>query len=846
MDTRLKLSALPRRFADQYTRADLWRIPTLAALYLLLAIIAMKFGIVHGNAAILWPATGLTLFALLRHGLQLWPGIFIGAFAAGLWINDPLWVSATIAIGNTLDTVGGVWLLRQTSFNTDLRRLRDYYHLVFCGALAATLPSTLIGPGSLWLAGFITPAQLPGVALHWWMGNALGVVLVTPALLILRQTPEFLRRNEYPWEASVLWLLSFGAGMMVFMGWNPGWLPFKMLMLPFWVAPLMVWTALRFGRHGVSLLLILYFSQSLMGVSLGEGLFAQDMKETGLLNFWSFHIIACIAAMTLGIVLHERRIAADQALAEKTRLRSVIDAVPDLIFFKDIRSVYTGCNKAFEQYFNATESDITGKTDFDFVPGEVARFYRDHDAVVLAQNRRRSNEEWITYADGRKRLHETLKTPLRNAQGEVIGLVGISRDITERKAAEQEHERLYNAIAASLNEIYIFDADNLHFQFVNAGALDNLGYTLEETRRLTPLDLKPFFSLDDFRQLLAPLFMHEKPVQVFETMHRRKNGSLYPVEIHLQLFENGNERYFLAIVQDTTHRLDAEQALRLAASVFEHSKQSILITDADVRIVCVNNAFSEITGFSADEVIGHNPRLLGSGNHDKSFFQAMWASLLNTGSWSGELWNRRKDGSVYVEWMDICSVRAPTGQLTNYIGLSYDITDRKAAEENMRHLAQHDFLTGLPNRVLFYDRFEQVLASAHRNETQFAVFFLDLNRFKEVNDTLGHQFGDALLKAVAIRLTDTMRATDTVCRLGGDEFVILVPEIDNARQAQTLAEILHQKFRQPCVVEGREIAITFSIGYATFPEDGDSMGDLLQAADLAMYRSKNADRIERL
>ena len=846
MSARLTIGSRPPSLIFRFSRADLWRIPLLAMLYLLIAIVAMKFGTVQGNATVVWPSSGLALFALLAYGRQLWPGILIGAFAAGLWIHDPAWVSLPIAVGNTLDALLAVWLLQRTTFDARLNSLTNYYQLIFQGALAASLPSTLIGPAALAVAGYFVPDQFFQVALHWWMGNSLGIVLIAPVLLIWRQRPDFLQRREQMWEAAMLWGLSIAAGLMVFSGWNPTWLPFKLIVMPFWLGPLVIWSALRFGHHGVSLQLILYFAQSLMGVATGNGLFAHDLVDTGLINFWFFHMIASIFLMTLGVALHERQRAAEQVLAEKTRLRSVIDAIPDLIFFKDSSGTYTGCNQAFTQFMNAPQAAILGKTDLDHLPQESAQRFQEQDRHVLTQNIAQVYEEWIDYTNGTRRMHETVKTPLHNAEGQVIGLVGISRDISARKAAEQERERLYNTISASLNEIYIFDADSLRFQFVNAGALDNLGYTLQEARQLTPLDLNPLLNADDFRQLLAPLFMHERPVEVFETCHKRQDGSVYPVEVHLQLFENGNERYFLAIIQNITPRMEAEQALRLAASVFEHSKQAIIITDADVRIVSVNQAFTNITGFSANEVLGHNPRLLSSGSHDKVFYQAMWASVIDHGSWSGEVWNRRKDGSLYVEWLDICSVRSATGQLINYIGLSHDITDRKAAEENMRHLAQHDFLTGLPNRVLFYDRFEQALASARRNQTRFAVFFLDLNRFKHINDTLGHQFGDDLLKAIAVRLTDTMRATDTICRLGGDEFVILVPEIDDVSQADSLTEKLHQKFRQSCEVNGREIVVSFSIGRATYPENGDSMNDLLQAADLAMYQSKNTAKMEKL
>lgn len=184
--------------------------------------------------------------------------------------------------------------------------------------------------------------------------------------------------------------------------------------------------------------------------------------------------------------------------------------------------------------------------------------------------------------------------------------------------------------------------------------------------------------------------------------------------------------------------------------------------------------------------------------------------------------------------------------MTNYIGLSYDITNRKEVEENIRHLAQHDFLTGLPNRMLFSDRLEQTLAAARRNNTVFAVLFLDLNRFKHINDTLGHKFGDDLLKSVATRLVDSMRATDTICRLGGDEFVILVPELGGESHIGLLLEKLAEAFQTPCRVQEREIIVSFSVGYAIYPQDGNSLESLLEFADTAMYRNKNREKLERL
>jgi diguanylate cyclase (GGDEF)-like protein/PAS domain S-box-containing protein len=288
-------------------------------------------------------------------------------------------------------------------------------------------------------------------------------------------------------------------------------------------------------------------------------------------------------------------------------------------------------------------------------------------------------------------------------------------------------------------------------------------------------------------------------------------------------------------------RHDAMLALRRSSHVFEHSNQGIMITDAELRILSVNASFTRITGYSKEEAIGRTPQMLSSGSHEPEFYDNFWAALLVDGAWSGEIWNRRKDGSLYVEWLDICNVKSPlTGLTENYIFLFMDITDRKVDEQNILHQAQHDFLTGLPNRLLFSDRFSQAQAVAHRKHTRFVLMYLDLDRFKQVNDTYGHHVGDQLLKEIAQRLTDTLRATDTVCRLGGDEFVILVPGLEDVDDLPSLCEKMLATLSAPYYIEGNEIHSHASIGFAIYPDNGEELDTLLRAADQAMYQAKEA------
>lgn len=677
------------------------------------------------------------------------------------------------------------------------------------------------------------------------MGDMLGILLLTPALLIWRRPPQASLLAKRGWEAAALFGTAGYVGQFVLMGEEIHW-PIKPVMMAFWLMPFLLWAALRLGRHGMTLLLPMFFVQNFWSVLQNRGLFAHDFSEAGLLNFWGFHLITHICSMTLAIALHERTTTERRVETERVRLQAVIDAIPDWILLKDKDGRFQMANAAFKHRLALEDSKLARLTAGDLLSPVATAEMEKQDQETLSKGQVTHQQCWLEFQDGTRELHDVRKVPLRDAAGSVTSVVCISRDITAEKQAERERELLYRAVTSSLNELYIFDSDTLRFRFVNGAALHNLGYTLAQMHEMTPLDLMPFHGEEDLHQLLAPLFMHTRHVQVFETMHRRKDGSLYPVEVHLQLFENDGGRHFMASVQDISKRLEDERALRLAASVFEHSKQSILITDAEVRIVSVNRMFTEVTGFSAEEAIGHNPRLLSSGTHDKAFYQQMWASILRDGTWSGEVWNRRKNGSLYIEWLDIVAVRDPMGRITNYIGLAYDITHRKAAEDSLRHLAQHDFLTGLPNRLLFYDRFAQALAAAKRHRHQFGVLFLDLDRFKHINDTLGHHFGDELLKAVAVRLTDTMRATDTISRLGGDEFIILIPEIERPEQAEMLLHKVAHAFQQPFVIQNQPLAVSCSIGYALYPDHGENMEALIKAADEAMYDQKRGRKIGQL
>jgi len=294
-------------------------------------------------------------------------------------------------------------------------------------------------------------------------------------------------------------------------------------------------------------------------------------------------------------------------------------------------------------------------------------------------------------------------------------------------------------------------------------------------------------------------------------------------------------------VMTKAHELIKEQ--RLSRIVFDNAIEGIMVTDARSRIQMVNRASEETTGYTTEELIGQTPALLRSGKQGENFYQDFWTTLGTKGEWRGEIWNRRKNGTIYPEWLNVSAVRNHRGEVEHYIAIFTDITERKQREEMITFQAFHDALTGLPNRILFRDRLEQTVVQAKRHKTRTpAVMFLDLDRFKQINDTLGHDAGDALLKEVANRLRKCVRESDTVARLGGDEFTVLLPEVSSEEAARAVAEKILDLMRTPVTLAGQEVVVTTSIGVALFPQDGRDPETLLKNADAAMYHVKGSGR----
>lgn len=320
-----------------------------------------------------------------------------------------------------------------------------------------------------------------------------------------------------------------------------------------------------------------------------------------------------------------------------------------------------------------------------------------------------------------------------------------------------------------------------------------------------------------------------------ERRHCRCNGT--------PIYDSDGERIgSFALVSDVTDRIAHEAYVRRAVAVFENTAEGVVMTDAQGRIQSVNPAFERITGYAAAEVVGRRPNVLRSGRHDEAFYQRMWADIIMSGSWKGEIWNRRKNGEIYPEWLTISAVQDAAGKVENYIGVFSDISDIKRSAAELERMAHYDPLTGLANRLLLNAQLQHALERAERHGEQLAVMELDLDGFKNVNDTLGHPAGDRLLQIIAGRLSEELRSEDIVARLGGDEFAVVMEAVGSASDAATVAEKIIAAIAEPLVLDGKSARVTSSIGIALFPADGTDATTLLKAADTALYVGKREGR----
>lgn len=550
-----------------------------------------------------------------------------------------------------------------------------------------------------------------------------------------------------------------------------------------------------------------------------------------------------------------------RALAqEKERGQTILSSIGDAVIVVNSRDEIEFLNPLAEEILEWQLADAKGlhlSDIFHLINGATREPVENLTRKVLRDGvaANISRGTLLVRKDGSEYAIENSAAPMMDENRQVTGVVMVFRDISAQLKQEKElrasNERWQFALESNNDALWDWNLQS-GWVFFSAAYHRMYGYKENELAAHESEwvgNLHP----DDLHRTLGVLreYLDGKiPVFAIEFRMRCKDGSWKWVLSRGKLIARdpqGNPLRMIGTHTDISVYKNQQSELRLADAVFEQNAESIMITNAaDNLIVRVNPAFTRITGYQADEVIGKNPRFIRSDRHDDEFFKAMQETLDKHGYWQGEIWNKRKNGEVYPEQLSISAVKNAQGEVQHYVGISSDISKDKEAESLIHDLAYYDVLTGLPNRLLLDDRLKVAMANAGRNDKFVALLFLDLDHFKEVNDTLGHAAGDKLLKTTAERILACVREGDTVARQGGDEFVLLLPDLGNANDAMyaasTVAEKIREVLNQPFDLNGFEAAVTPSMGIAFYPSDADNMEELIRNADTAMYHAKNSGR----
>ncbi|MCW2314501.1 diguanylate cyclase (GGDEF)-like protein/PAS domain S-box-containing protein [Rhodoblastus acidophilus] len=537
--------------------------------------------------------------------------------------------------------------------------------------------------------------------------------------------------------------------------------------------------------------------------------------------------------------------------------RRVMDTSGALMIVLDAEGRILQVNRRFHDELAAAEGEVAGRALDDWLPpDERAALERrlikppwtvySHLFELMRVAGAYEAEHHLLGADGAYRDYWIEASPQTDPQGKEEGAVVCATDITalnrqrDALAARERHLREAQRIA----QIGRWELDLATNRILDWS--DELRKTCELSHPLASgRDFVALAHPDDRDELDRVFRAAVKARAPFAHACRLRfgDGRIKWVDLRAMMHAHaGRVRRVSGTMQDITARRQADEEISLAARVFDNSLNGVVITDAKNRILRINRAFTRILGYQHEELVGKTTAVLKSDRHDATFYRALWRELKNAGEWQGEIWDRRKDGGVTPLWQSISAVRDSRGDVINYIGVFYDLSDQKRAAAHIHHLAYYDALTDLPNRQSFNDSCEQALKLARRDRTNLAVLFLDLDRFKYVNDTLGHPVGDELLRGVARRIKRALRQSDIIARLGGDEFIVLAQGVAHPDAAARIAEKIIHTLAKPFSIDGHRLEIRVSVGISCFPHDGADAATLIKNADLALYKAKEEGR----
>ncbi len=537
-----------------------------------------------------------------------------------------------------------------------------------------------------------------------------------------------------------------------------------------------------------------------------------------------------------------------QIVQTRQGMQTIVDAVPGLVSYWDKDLYCRFANKPYLEWFGRPPEEIIGKSMRDLL-GEPLFIQNERYVEGALSGQIQQFERTLVKADGSIGHTWAQYVPDGTALGGVNGFFVLVSDVTQLKEAQsalQQKEDQLRAIVDNVGLVFFLKDLAGRYLYINRQYerlfhITNSAMHGKTDHEIFPQELADAFSKNDRKVIESG-----QPVEV-EEQALHDDGIHTYMSVKIPIRNSSGEIYAICgVATDISERKRADADLRLAAAAFD-SQEAMMVTDAKGVILRVNRAFSKITGYSADEVVGQNPRLLKSGRHDADFYRAMWTSIQSTGGWQGEVWDRRKSGEEYPKWLTISAVRGVDGAVTHLIGTHIDISERKKAEEKINELAYFDQMTGLANRTLLLDRLKQAKRASSRNGSHGALMFIDLDNFKTLNDTLGHDMGDLLLKQVAQRLASCVRDGDTVARLGGDEFVVMLTNLSGSESeaafgVEGTADKVLSSLNETYVLKQRTVHNTASIGITLFMGQFASTDDLMKQADMAMYKAKETGR----
>ena len=554
----------------------------------------------------------------------------------------------------------------------------------------------------------------------------------------------------------------------------------------------------------------------------------------------------------LGRQMEQMRVAIkhlfDDIGQREERFRTIVTQVPGAVFRVKPGGVIDFVSAAIE--------DISGYSAGQFMHGNTDLWSK----LVCPEDRRRhlrvvrdavikgvpyEVEYRIIDANGIERWVAENGQPQAASQDSLAWIDGIISDISERKHNEMRIEALLSEQSAILDNVMfgVMFVRQRRVVSVNRRCEQLFGYGAGDmTGKSTEIVFADQADFEQAGQRDYPKLGEGKEFAE-ERQYRKRDGSLFWCLVSGRALDPARaDGGSIWVFADVTARRQAEEKLRLSATVLEHIADGVMVIGVDGCIVAVNPAFTQITGYTEREALGREFSFTRSDRQAPGFHDTLWVDLVETGFWRGEMWNVRKNGELYLEGLTVSAVRDDFGLITHYVGVFSDITKVKESQEKLDHMAHHDPLTALPNRLLFHDRLHHALQRAARDSQQLAVMFIDLDRFKNVNDTLGHHVGDELLKQVAGALQGRLRDGDTLARLGGDEFIVLLENVDGQFGTGLVAEKLMSMFEQPFIVSDYELFVTGSVGISLFPDDADDLNMLIRNADVAMYQAKARGR----